>query len=517
MGGTGRKAAGKQLGRHLATFVSQAPMALCMTDTRLEVVEVSPKWLHIVGLVRHEAVGRPLGELVAEVGTRWAGVLALCLAGEAVEPEQLAVKLPDGRRAWLQVEAHAWRGPDGAIGGLMTTCHDVTELALALEESKRSEQRLNLAARLADLHVWEMDFRRRELHKFGAEDNFFEVPNSYDMLAEDIFRNIHPDDAERAKAVWAEHDSDPEKPYKIEYRIRRSDAQEIWASSTSEVIIDEKGRPSRVVGALQNITRRKLAEKAIAAALVEAEAANRAKSEFLANMSHEILTPMNGVLGMNALLLRTPLGAEQRRYAEAVRSSAETLFDLVNDLLDVSRLEAGKIELEAVEFSLAAVVEAVAGPLAPAAAAKGLELAVVLGDGVGRTLQGDPARLRQVAANLVANAIKFTNAGHVAIEARCAPCGDGRAAVRLEVRDTGVGVPAEARPRMFQKFQQVDGGATRKFGGAGLGLSICRQLVELMGGRIGVDDRPGGGSVFWIELELPEAAMAGGSARRHAA
>jgi PAS domain S-box-containing protein len=503
-----------ELGPQLAAFVAQAPMALCMTGPTLEVIEVSGKWLSVVGAAYEEAIGASLYDLVPEARTLWADALAHCLAGGTAEPEQVAVKLPDGRRGWLRVEAHPWRDAAGAVGGLMTTCVDVTELVLALDESKRSAERLNLAARLADVHVWEMDFRRRELFKFGAEDTFFQVPNTYEALAEDIYRNIHPDDYERAKEAWAAHEADPSVPYKVEYRIRRSDAVEIWAASTSDVIIDDKGRPSRVVGALQNITQRRLAENAIARALVDAEAANKAKSEFLANMSHEIRTPMNGVMGMNALLLRTNLTPEQRKYAEAVRVSADCLLGIINDILDISKLEAGKVELEAIDFTLSAVVEDVAELLSPRAAEKGLEVAVFLDDGASRGFRGDPSRLRQVVLNLLSNAIKFTDSGFVAVEVRSEVGRDGMTALRLEVHDTGVGVPADAKSRLFQKFQQADGSITRKFGGTGLGLSISRQLVELMGGAIGVDDRAGGGSVFWVELALPEAQTEVGVRRR---
>jgi PAS domain S-box-containing protein len=502
------KSAAVKLGSELAGFVAQAPMALCMTDKNLDLIEVSPKWLHTVGMARGDVVGRSLHDVLPGSGDLWQGNWARCLAGEIINAERVLVKLPDGTRGWFQIEVHPWRDSAGAVGGAMISSQDVTDLTHALDESKRSEQRLNLAARLADVHVWEMDFRRRQLFKFGAEDDFYETPNTYELLDEDIYRNIHPDDREHAMAAWKEHEEHPEIPYNVEYRIKRSDGKEIWGCSTTEVLIDDKGRPSRVVGALQNITSRKLAEAAMARALDDAEAANKAKSEFLANMSHEIRTPMNGIMGMNALLLRTPLTAEQRKYAEAVRVSADCLLGIINDILDISKLEAGRVELEAIDFTLGSVVEDVVELLSPRAAEKGLEIASYLDDGARRGFQGDPTRLRQVVLNLLSNAIKFTDAGYVAVEVRSAPAGAGHTRLRLEVLDTGVGVPAAAKPRMFQKFQQADGSITRKFGGTGLGLSICRQLVELMGGTIGVDDREGGGSVFWIEIELPANGQA---------
>jgi PAS domain S-box-containing protein len=502
--GGGKSAAG-DAGSQLSHFVAQAPMALCMTDANLDLVEVSPKWLQTVGLPRDRVIGRSLHDVLPGSSALWDGNWARCLAGETINAERVSVKLPDGSRGWYQIEVHPWRDEAGAVGGAMISSQDVTDLTHALEESKRSEQRLNLAARLADVHVWEMDFRRKQLFKFGAEDDFYETPNTFELLNEDIYRNIHPDDREHAMAAWKEHEEHPEIPYNVEYRIKRSDGKEIWGCSTTEVLIDEKGRPSRVVGALQNITARKLAEAAMARALDEAEAANRAKSEFLANMSHEIRTPMNGVMGMNALLLRTPLTNEQKKYAEAVRVSADCLLGIINDILDISKLEAGKVELETIDFTLGSVVEDVVELLSPRAAEKGLEIAAFLDDGARHSFRGDPTRLRQVVLNLLSNAIKFTDEGYVAVEVRSAPAGAGRTGLRLEVLDTGVGVSADAKPRMFQKFQQGDGSITRRFGGTGLGLSICRQLVELMGGTIGVDDREGGGSIFWIEIALPEA------------
>ncbi|MGH6972371.1 MAG: ATP-binding protein, partial [Caulobacteraceae bacterium] len=492
----------------LARFAAQAPIALCVTDADLKVIEATPRWLAAFGLERGEALGRSVRELAPQSEALARDDWRERPGGEAAEPERISVKLPGGARAWLQLELRPWRNEAGKVAGLAIACQDVTRLVEALEESKRSEQRLNLAANIADVHVWEMDYRRRTLYKFGAEDTFFEQPKTFEDLEADIYESIHPDDVEGVRDAWAAHEADPSIPYNVEYRIRRADEKLVWASSTSELILDEAGRPTRLVGALQNITRRKMADEARSRALEEAETANRAKSEFLANMSHEIRTPMNGIMGMNALMLRTQLTPEQRKYADAVRVSAECLLGIINDILDISKLEAGKVELESIDFTLRQVVEDVVELLSPKAAEKGLELASFVGAGARRGFRGDPTRLRQVVLNLLSNAIKFTDTGYVAVEVRAGAAGDRSTPLRLEVHDTGVGVPSEAKPRLFQKFQQADGSITRKFGGTGLGLSICRQLVELMGGTIGVDDREGGGSVFWIELDLSHADKA---------
>ncbi|HEY0944543.1 MAG TPA: response regulator [Opitutaceae bacterium] len=372
-----------------------------------------------------------------------------------------------------------------------------------MEEARReTEERFRLMANATPALLYVTDEAGRGVF-FNQSWLDFRGRSLAQECALDGTARIHPEDQARANACFV-HARHQRHRYQAEYRLQRYDGEYRWMLDTGLPRYQAGAEFAGFVGSLVDITERKRYEEDLAHARDEAVQASRLKSQFLANMSHEIRTPMNGIIGMAGLLLDTELAPEQRELAEIVQKSADALLGVINDILDFSKIESGKLQVDALEFDLYTLVEDALALLGEQAHDKGIELAVEFTDALPTLLRGDPGRLRQVIMNLVVNALKFTERGEVLVQVRSLEETSGVLSFRVEVRDTGIGITPEARALLFQPFVQADGTSTRRHGGTGLGLAISRQLIELMGGRIGVESTPGLGSTFWFELSLPK-------------
>jgi PAS domain S-box-containing protein len=417
------------------------------------------------------------------------------------------VRRADGEWRWVATIAEPRISPDGEFLGHVGLSPDITERKQTEQALQRSEEKFRQLAENIREVFWMMNATANQL---------LYVSPAYEQVwgrtCESIYRDpmswteaIHPDDLEQAHLTFAAQIQG--KPVESEYRIRTPDGQEKWIRDRAFPIRDEGGQIVRVVGIAEDITERKRYEAELIRAREGADAANRAKSCFLANMSHEIRTPMNGVLGMVQLLQLTDLTGEQLEYVNVAQSSGRALLALIDDILDLSKIEARKIALENLSVNLEDTVHEVAQALRPQATAKGLLMQERVSPDIPPFLRGDPRRLRQVLSNLVANAVKFTERGEITVEAALEGQGAGTAMVRFTITDTGIGIRPNQAAGLFSPFTQADASTTRKYGGTGLGLAISKQLVELMGGTIGVESREGYGSTFWftavLELEAP--------------
>jgi PAS domain S-box-containing protein len=489
------------LSKRMAALIETAPVALVMTDRELRILRASPRWLSERGMEGVDVVGKRLQDLFPGTYEQRATGYEAALEGETIRWDRLRIDLPNGQRPWVRGEAAPWRDADGAIGGLLIKSHDITDMVEAVEAAERSEQRLRLATEMAELLVWEADYSRRKMTTFGGTLEHMKVTDGADDMDRDLWRAVHPADRPAAEALWRRY-LETGSPFRTTYRLTQPNGPHMWVAAAAEAEWGEDGEIERIVGVLKNIDREKRAEQAMTKALEAAEGANRAKSEFLANMSHEIRTPLNGVMGIASVLGRTELTPAQREMVDLIGVSAHTLEALLSDVLDLARIESGRLDLRDEPFDLADALRSVSGVFEAKAADKGLVLKTVISPAAKTVVRGDVIRLRQIVSNLLSNAVKFTDEGKVSLHVEAERSGD-RLSMRLSVIDTGIGFDAEVGRRLFQRFEQADGWITRRFGGTGLGLAISKSLADAMGGVLSATSTPGKGAVFSLELELP--------------
>jgi PAS domain S-box-containing protein len=421
---------------------------------------------------------------------------------------EFRLRAGDGKYRSLCVRETVFsRHPNGEAKELLGVLSNVSDRRAMEERLRCEEDRWQLLLAANNDGLWDWDLRNdtafhspRWLEMLGFNENDPEYPKDWATL-------LHPDDAERVKQMLWRYANRELASYQQEYRLRSKDGSYRWMFTRAVAQWDAQGKPVRMVGSNSDITERKQAEfdlqlqaQHLADARDKAEAAAEAKSSFLATMSHEIRTPLNGILGMTGILSDTELTAEQHDYVRTIRSSGAALLSVIEDILDFSKIESGHMEIEAADLDLHSLVEECLGLVAQSADHNGIELASYIDPAVPVSVRGDSGRLRQVLLNLLSNAAKFTLQGEIVLSTRIAELPGADLAIYFSVADTGIGMSKEASARVFSAFSQADASTTRRFGGTGLGLTISKRLVELMGGEIGMESEEGVGSTFWFKI-----------------
>jgi CheY-like chemotaxis protein/PAS domain-containing protein/HPt (histidine-containing phosphotransfer) domain-containing protein len=469
-------------------------------------------------------------------------------SGQTAFDVEARIQSKDEHYAWYRARAITLRDEGGAPQRLAGSIVDIsahkqheqrilalnTELKTVKRDLATVRARFELVNKAASEGLWDMTVASGD--PINMENEFWWAENFRSMLGfcdENDFPNVlgswanrlHPEDKERALTAFVAHLNDRTglTPYDIEYRLQRKDQSFGWYRARGATLRDAAGIPLRVAGSLGDISIRKEQEDRAAertrelaelnsvlnhnqiellAAREQAEQASQMKSDFLANMSHEIRTPMNAIIGMSHLVLSGELSAKQRDYVEKIQRSSHHLLRLINDILDLSKIEAGKLEVESVEFELSKVLDNVTNLIGEKCTSKQLKLVFDLDSALPDHLIGDPLRLGQILINYVNNAVKFTERGEITVRVRLLEYTQEGLLARFEVQDTGIGLSAEQISKLFQSFAQGDASTTRKYGGTGLGLAISKELAERMGGQVGVESELGRGSTFWFTAFL---------------
>ena len=494
--------------RNLQTVLDALPSLVGYCDKTLVLRFANLAFRRWYGDEDSSLIGRHVRELIGDERLeRNRPLFEATLRGEPQTFERTLVR-PDGKGQGQFLAHYIPDLVEGEARGVYLLAHDVTELTESRQKLAASEAFLERAGRVAGVGGWQLELSTGARTWTAETRRILEVDADYypDQDTEVVFA---PDETRATLEQLMLRAVETGEGWDIELPFTTAKGRAIWVRSVGELERErENGRPARLIGAIQDVSERRAADAALREATAEAQAANAAKTEFLANMSHEIRTPMNAVIGLAHLLEHTPLNELQRSYLAKMQLASRALLGVINDVLDVSKIEAGELTLEDTTFDLGSLLYDLEQLMAPAAEQKSLTLIIDRVPERHRWLQGDPTRLQQLLVNLLSNAIKFTERGRVVLNVAFSELGSDRISLRCAVTDTGIGIAQEVQQRLFSAFTQVDASTTRRFGGTGLGLSIVKRLAHLMGGEVGLKSELGQGSEFWVVLPLRSAPEA---------
>lgn len=492
--------------RQLAEFAFEALPAACLIkNDRLEYCRINANFCSILGVKPQDLIGRTASAIFDDDVARQfeAREQRVLDTGKSISFEE-RVRHAGGDTIDLLTRINRIVIGNGARF-ICVTVTDVTELKAAIREREAQTELLRESA----------SAMAQGLLVFGAEEIEFVsaktpellgIPGTVLAVGRD-WRTLHGSERDPAAQEMSRHTKNLLNFVQASLEKRRAEKLEHPTGSGKTVLVDHAPRKNGgAIVTITDVTESARIARELASSKTQAETADRAKSEFLANMSHEIRTPMNGVMGMAELLARTELDDKQKMFTNVIVKSGAALLTIINDILDFSKIDAGQLTLDPKPFCISEAIEDVAALMLSGAAEKDLELIVRIDPDLPTMLVGDAGRLRQIVTNLIGNAVKFTDRGHVYVNVEGRMIGDGdtrRNRLRISVEDTGIGIPPEKCRRVFDKFSQIDASSTRKHEGTGLGLAIASSLVRLMGGRIQVNSKEGVGSTFWFEIELP--------------
>ncbi|MBS0355738.1 MAG: PAS domain S-box protein [Proteobacteria bacterium] len=506
----------------LQVLIDHAPASLAMFDDGMRYMAVSRRWLDDYGLGAQCLVGRSHYEIFPEIPEHWKALHRRALEGEVFASDEDRLERADGRAQWLRWEVRPWYAADGRVGGIVIFSEDITarkvaetqlrKLSMAVEQSPENVEITDLAGNIEyvnEAFLRQTGYTREEV--IGRNSRFLQSGKTPRESYVALWKALSLGEVWRGEFCNRRKDGSEYIEFAIITPIRQPNGEVSHYFAVKEDITEKK-RIGEELTAYRHHLEGLVAERTVdlERAREQAEAANRAKSAFLANMSHEIRTPMNAIIGLTHLLHHEIQAPAAIARLDKITAAARHLQGVINDILDISKIEAGKLQLETRDFSVSGLLVDVAELVGEAARAKGLSVNVDAGN-VPQWLCGDVTRLRQALLNYVSNALKFTERGGIVLRSELLEERDGACLVRFEVRDSGIGIEPEALGRLFQSFEQADVSTTRRFGGTGLGLAITRHLARMMGGEAGAESRPGTGSTFWLTAflkrgsETPEA------------